>query len=81
LPRIEVQFVDQPSAIFLRPGSFQALLVPIADLGAEEHAEHDDQNVDPDCEPVVRRDMLANAAYDHRRLPQLGERNRAFAGC
>ena len=46
------------------------VLVPIADLGAEENADDDDPKIDRDCKPVVMRNMLARSAKNHFSLPR-----------
>src|SRR4030095_1876086 len=44
---------------------FQARLVPVGDLGADENADHDDQELDSDRGPVLGAQIGAETAQDH----------------
>ena len=65
LVAVEIEFVDQPFAVAASLLGLGPVFVPIPDLSSNEYAEHDDAEIDPDREPVLRRDMLADAADDH----------------
>jgi hypothetical protein len=78
---IRLQIVDQHDAILSRLPHRDPRLVPIVRLRAKEHADDDDRQIDCDGEPIVMRDMLANAPKDHLCRPQSPIRRAALAAC
>ena len=68
---VRTEILDDLRAIGADRGAIDPPLVPVVGLGAEEHADHDDDDIDPDREPIVRGDMLADTANDHRLPPTL----------
>ena len=44
---------------------FIARFIPVVDLQADENAEHDDDQIDRDCRPVLLLQMIGDAAQDH----------------
>ena len=49
----------------------KALLVPVRDLHADEHAEHDDHELDCDGHPLLVPEMSDQATQDHGSLTPL----------
>ena len=39
--------------------------VPVRDLKTDEHADNDNQEIEPDREPVLRFDVFGDAAEEH----------------
>ena len=50
------------------PGFFFARLVPVPNLNANEDANHDNQKVQPDRNPVFFLDVCFDAAEDHSNI-------------
>ena len=45
--------------------------IPVRHLNTDEHTDHDDEEVDPDCEPVFLFDVSFDAAEDHGVSPDV----------
>jgi hypothetical protein len=49
--------------------AFEARLVQVIHLKSDEHADHDNDEVEPYCDPVLTFDMLHQAAQQHGVIP------------
>jgi hypothetical protein len=70
---VGLKIVDQHREILSRLSRRDSRLVPIIGLGTEEDTDHDDAEIDRHREPVVMRDMLANAPKDHCLPPPIAD--------
>jgi surfactin synthase thioesterase subunit len=66
---VHLDVADDTDAVRLAGLVGEAFCVPVADLDTEKDAEHDNDEVDAHSEPVVRSDVLANAAQQHDQPP------------
>ena len=55
--------------IRMRPHAIVARLVPSRRLHADEHAEHDDDEVYADCRPFLTAKVFDHTTQQHRRAP------------
>jgi hypothetical protein len=64
---VSPQILNQPRAVTVPLLAFDSRFVPIVGLRGDENADDDDCEVNSNREPVLRSDMLADAADDHLR--------------
>lgn len=74
------QVLPETRHVLLAERPFDPRIIPVRDLDRQQHANHDDQEIERDGEPVLVLHMLGEAAEDHGSRAHCGRPSAASRG-